>query len=250
MIDYKIKVPTSLKEITLEQYQLWMVEVINYNERITEGGEEISNVERLKLDSRLRQKMIEIFCGVPRVAVRGMLKKDYDSISNHLTTILEDEPELVPTFKFRGVEYGFIPNLQKKLTTGEWIDLDDFMKDWETYNKAMAILYRPVIMGPDRKGKYLIEDYTEEETEKNYEPFRQLPMSIVMGAVVFFYRISRTLLEITPKYLATVLEEKKELHQALAQNGAGINTYTRLLEETSLRWKKLLGAALVRPYSS
>ena len=40
----------------------------------------------------------------------------------------------------RGVEYGFIPNLDD-MSFGEYVDLDTYIGDWQNIHRAMAVLY-------------------------------------------------------------------------------------------------------------
>lgn len=246
MKSFKLKQPTSLKEITLEQYQLWMHEIKNYEER--RSNEELSEQELLKLDDQLRMKMVEIFCRAPRTAVRNMRRTDFINISNQLTVMLDEKPDLQPIIDIKGKKFGFIPDLQKELLMGEYIDLDDFMKEWESYHRAMGVLYRPVILGPDKHDRYTIVEYNELGEYDNI--MKQLPMDIVMGAVVFFYHLSRQLLEIIPRYLQKQLSEKSQYRQALEKSGVGISTFTLSLEVACSKLKELQSYGSVKPYFS
>jgi hypothetical protein len=142
----------------------------------------------------------------------------------------------VRTFKLNDVEYGFIPNLEDDTQLGEYIDLDDYLKDWDNFNKAMAVLYRPI--STKRKDKYRITEYDDKIPQAS--EFLELTMDIVMGALVFFYRLSSQLLIITPKYLQTQLEKNPKAMEVLEQSGVGIHTYINSLEEASLELRKLL----------
>ena len=183
----EIEVPTSLEDITLEQYQ-------RFNKINTDSNKD---------STFLIHKTVEIFCGLD---LKDTLKIKYSSVSDiigRLNNIFEEKPELSKTFTFKGVEYGFIPNLDD-MTLGEYVDLDENFGDWDNMHKAMAVLYRPIIT--KRKGRYLIEDY---EGTKNAEDFKSLPLSIVFGTTVFFYSLSNELLRTTLSYL------KKELPESL-----------------------------------
>ena len=81
---------------------------------------------------------------------------DSEYIVNTLTEMFEQKPNLVTKFKLNNKEYGFHPQLDD-LTLGEYIDLDTFIGDWENIEKAMAVLYRPVVN--KLKDKYTIEEY-------------------------------------------------------------------------------------------
>lgn len=222
-MEVAIKVPTSQKEITVEQFQRY---------------------KALKVDAKnetfIREKLIEIFCGVPHLLVHKMRRRDFMAISGAINLLLEQDHELQTKFKIDGVEYGFIPNLND-ITVGEYADLDNYLENWDDLHKAMAVLYRRVV---STKGEnYIIVDY--EGTRETAEVMKKMPLSVARGAIVFFYRLSSQLLTITPKYLQRKLQEAKtsnqmEVVKLLEKNGVGINTYTHLLEAASLKLEMLL----------
>lgn len=215
-----ITVPTSLKDITLEDYQKFLKVV---------GDKDVN-------DLFIRQKMVQIFCHIPLLAVNNMARKDFTIISNALIEILQHKPKLTTIVEMEGKEFGFIPNLDNDLTVGEFADLDDYMNDWQKFHKAMAVLYRPVLQ--KKKNSYRIAEYKGDES--NSDLMLQMNMEVVMGAVVFFWTLSRQLLQITPKYLQQQLRKNPKAAEALERNGAGISTYTSLLEETCLKLEMLL----------
>jgi hypothetical protein len=104
--------------------------------------------------------MIEIFCGVKLLADTLKMKfADVDGICNILVDMFNEKPQLVNTFKMKGVEYGFIPKLDD-ISLGEYVDLDAFLGDWDNMHRAMAVLYRPI----DKKygDKYSIKTMKQE----------------------------------------------------------------------------------------
>ena len=84
----------------------------------------------------------------------------------------------------------------------------------------MAVLYRPITL---QKGdRYQIEEYTaKEDTEK----FKDMPLDVVMGSLVFFWSLSSELLQTTLKYLAKEMEGNLTIQQrqALEESGVGIS---------------------------
>jgi hypothetical protein len=210
----EIEVPTSLEDITLDKYQ-------RFNK---------VNTEENKDSSFLLHKTVQIFCGLD---LKDTLKIKYSSVSEiieRLNKIFENTPELTKTFTFKGIEYGFIPNLDD-MTLGEYVDLDDTFGDWDNMHKAMAVLYRPITN--KSLGRYLIEDYKGSD---NAENFKGLPLSIVFGTTFFFYNLSNELLKTTLSYLKKELPETlttQEL-QALEQNGDSINLFTEYPKATFL----------------
>ena len=167
--------------------------------------------------------MIEIFCGIRGDHVLLMRATDINSIVQILTEMLNDKPKLVHTFKMKGTQYGFIPKLDD-MSFGEYIDLDTFIGDWENMHRAMNVLYRPVV---NQYGdKYNIQDYDVDIAER----LKDMPMSAVLGSIVFFYNLGMDLSKAMLNYLT---EEETNLAQHLIsdENGGGINHFTHSLRE-------------------
>jgi hypothetical protein len=122
--------------------------------------------------------------------------------SEHINSIFEQDKQFTPTFILDGVKYGFIPKLDS-ITYGENKDLTTYLNGFENMHKAMAVMYRPGTT--EQGGKYLIEDY--EGSAKYSEVMKQAPLSVVLGATVFFYNLMKGLLRATPNYLSQELEE-------------------------------------------
>lgn len=198
-----IYIPEKLSDITLEQYQKFAK----------------LNTEENQNSNFLLHKMVEIFCRLDLKDIARIKYQYVNSIVSDLNNIFNAKTELIQTFKLKGVDYGFIPKLDD-ITLGEYIDLDNNISDWETMHKAMAVLYRPITL---QKGdRYQIEDYTaKEDTEK----FKDMPLDVVMGSLVFFWTLSSELLQITLKYLAKEMEGNltTQQRQALEESGVGIS---------------------------
>jgi hypothetical protein len=163
--------------------------------------------------------MVEIFCRLDLKDIARIKYQYVNSIVSDLNNIFNAKTELIQTFKLKGIGYGFIPKLDD-ITLGEYIDLDNNISDWETMHKAMAVLYRPITL---QKGdRYQIEEYTaKEDTEK----FKDMPLDVVMGSLVFFWSLSSELLQTTLKYLAKEMEGNLTIQQrqALEESGVGIS---------------------------
>tara|TARA_B110000971_G_scaffold221314_1_gene267902 strand:+ start:896 stop:1546 length:651 start_codon:yes stop_codon:yes gene_type:complete len=203
-----ITIPTNLNEITLRQYKHFL--------KIQE------NVDDEKF---LNAKIIEIFCKIKLEDVMRLNFNDSELIVTTLTEMFESKPKLVTNFNMGKVEYGFHPELDD-LTLGEYIDLDTFIGDWKNIEKAMSVLYRPVIS--KLKGKYLIEDYAVGKEERLLD----MPMDAVLSSIFFLWNLGLDLSETMMNYL------DKDQTQALTQylnsqpNGDGITQFTHLLKET------------------
>lgn len=219
-MNLSISIPTSLNEITLEQYQKFL-----------------SIAKDNKDTTFLNHKMIEIFCGVSLLEVSLMKVKDISEILARLEeTFKTNNDKLIRTFKQNGVEYGFIPNLDE-ITLGEYTDLDNYISDWDNMHKAMAVLYRPITKKV--LNNYLIKEYNG--SHEYSELMKSMPLDVVLSATVFFFNLLAELL----KYTANYLETDKEFQDLLKKhnselNGDGILAITHLLKETSLNLKTYL----------
>ena len=203
-----ITIPTDLSEITLRQYKHFL--------KIQKSQDD---------ENFLSAKIIEIFCKVKLEDVMQIKFNDSEYIVNTLTEMFEQKPNLVTKFKLNNKEYGFHPQLDD-LTLGEYIDLDTFIGDWENIEKAMAVLYRPVVN--KLKDKYTIEEY---KVGRDAE-ILDMPMDAVLSSIFFLWNLGLDLSKAMMSYL------DKEETQALTQflnsqpNGAGITQFTVLLKET------------------
>jgi len=207
----QIQVPTSLSEITLDQYQ-------RFNKINTEENQDTNF---------LMHKTVEIFCGLQLKDIAKIKMQSVKSVLKDIDNIFAEKPDLISTFKLRGKEYGFIPKLDD-ISLGEYIDLDDSFTEWDDMHKAMAVLYRPITM---RKGdKYLIEEYNGTD---DAEIMKQMRLDVVMGAMVFFYNLNNELLQTILNYLNREVPNQMNTSQlqTLERNGVGINQSMDLLKE-------------------
>jgi|TARA_Y100000015_G_scaffold11483_1_gene10966 hypothetical protein len=203
----KISVPNDLSEIKLWQYQKFL------------------EIQKQNSDENfLASKMIEIFCGIELKEAYKMKAKDVHRITGILADMFEQKPVLINRFYLNNIEYGFIPNLDD-MTLGEYVDLDTYLPKWEEIEKAMAVLYRPITK--TYKGKYQIEDYTAE----GQDAYKDMPMSIVFGAMFFFYRLGIDLSKIMTFYLEQNKDIHSQLSHSLGKNGDGINQFMHSLKE-------------------
>ena len=206
-----ILVPSSLSDITLEQYQKFA--------KINTGDNEDTNF--------LMHKTVEIFCNLELKNVAKIKFSYVKDILNDINKIFEQKSELINTFTLGGVEYGFIPTLDD-MSLGEYIDLDENFTDWETMHKAMSVLYRPVTL---HKGeRYQIQEY---DGIQYAEVMKKAPLNVVMGCMVFFYRLNNELLRTTLSYLEGEIPKQMttEQLQTLEKNGVGIKASMESLKE-------------------
>ena len=205
----KVNIPENLSEITLGQYQQWL--------RITEDKD---------IDEFLKQKMVEIFCNIPLDKVMKIQALEIDSIVEILSKMFDDKPQLQNTFELDGVKYGFIYNLDE-MSSGEFMDLDNYLSDFQQIHTAMKVLYRP-IKHKTNKGQYLIEDYTGKE---DYDS-KSIKLSVVFGSLFFFENLRKELQSNILRFLA--LQKEAEISQPLRASmlsGLGTTQFTQPLEE-------------------
>jgi len=204
----KIKIPNSLNEITLRQYKKFL--------KIQQSETE---------DRFLNAKMIEIFCNIELKDVIRLKLKDTNDIINVLSDLFNQKPSLVSKFKLNGVEYGFHPELDD-LLLGEYIDLDNFIGDWDNMEKAMNVLYRPIIVR--LKDKYNIEEYQIE----NSVNLLDMPMDAVLSSIFFLWNLGLELSQTMMNYLEEGETEALTQYLNSQESGDGINQFLDSLTET------------------
>ena len=218
MSQHKLTVPDSLEEVTLGQYQQYLASVDGLDE--TEYAEVIN------------KKLIEAFCGIEYELVDSIPIKDIENVLEVLKIAFEKDYELQRHFKLLNVEMGFIPKLDE-ISLGEYIDCENYIIDWQNMHKAMAVLYRTV--NYKQKERYTISPY--EPSDQVSELMKEMPLSVVMGALVFFYRLGTELSAHTLTYTHQMLKEKShttsELRTALEKSGVGISQFMHSLKEMS-----------------
>ena len=218
----KIVVPNSLAEVTLGQYQ-------NY----------LKSVEKLnpEKDAKLiNKKLIEHFCGIEEKLVDKVAYKDVIKVVNVISGAFDKDYELVQLFKLLDVQMGFIPKLDD-MSLGEYVDTENFLGDWQNMHKAMAVLYRPVNF--KKKERYTIAEYSPSDEISHL--MKEMPLNVVMGCMVFFYRLGMELSKATLTYIRKTVKKDttSDLKEALEKNGVGINQFMHSLEEMSENLTKL-----------
>lgn len=212
----EITVPTTLNEIPLKHYQDFL------------KMQKASNDEEF-----IAQKMIEIFCGIELKDVVKMKLTATNELIAHFDALFKDKPKFQPTFKIGNQEFGFITNLED-ITLGEYVDLESHLNDWETYHKAMAVMYRPITK--NFKGKYEIIEYTP--MPEMQELMKFAPLDVVLSSSVFFWTLGKELLQATIHYLTQQIQMNPDFKATfqnklnLPSNGDGINQYMDSLRET------------------
>jgi hypothetical protein len=211
----ELVIPTSLSEIPLMHYQKFMIVASNKDNS----------------DVFISQKMIEIFCGIELKQVVNIKLNDVIELTTHFNKLFSEKKEVKRTFEIQGVKFGFINNLED-ISFGEYIDLESNIVDVQSFHKAMAVMYRPIV--EEKGNKYTIEKYT---ADTNYaELMKYAPLDVVLPASVFFWTLGNELLTATLSYLENKMTKKQKMILAkqlnLESNGDGINQYINYLKET------------------
>jgi hypothetical protein len=168
----KVVIPEGLNEIAISQYSKW--------KRVVLDNPDDDTVQAIM--------MVSIFCNLDFEQVMSLPRKEFIEIVEHLSRVLDQRPELVRTFKMGGVNYGLIPDIENA-SMGEYADADMLFGDDDKIPLLMSILYRPITR---KAGEfYEIEPYKPDE--KKAELFADVKMDIVIGAMLFFYKLNNEL---------------------------------------------------------
>jgi len=202
----KILVPTDINDITLEQFQ-------KFSKINTEDQDE----------EFLLHKTIEIFCDVDIALVSKFPLKDVKEIVEEITAVLDQKAPFTDRFELNGIQYGFIPDLSA-MSLGEYIDLEDGLKDTKEFHKAASVMYRPIVKS--FKELYSIEGYDASLDRQRL--MKTAPIGIISAAVVFFYSIVKELLKGSQSYSNQQLTEAQTILEkdSSLQNMAGFPAYT------------------------
>ena len=214
----ELTIPTSLDEIPLMHYQKFMEVSKNSND-----------------DEFTAQKMIQIFCGIELKEVVKIAFNDMVDLVNHFNKLFSEIPKLKPTFKIKDLELGMIPNFDK-ITWEEYIELESQFKDFDSFHKAMAVLYRPVIE-KNKKNQYLIAPFNN--VEEFSDLMKYTPLSVALSSHVFFWKLERELLQATLNYLEIQMTKLNKSNRMIlakkissANNGDGIKVFMQSQKET------------------
>ena len=219
IVELKLKVPQRLSGIKLRQYQ----EYLKVQQKLEEGEES---------ENFLNSKCIQIFCGVTLKESYNLPVKMFNGVLKKISDCFEEETPLIRKFTMTGtdgasIDFGFIPDLEN-MTFGEYVDLDNFISDWDNMHKAMAVLYRPITF--EKNDKYLIEEY--KGNDMYWEIMKDAPVNVALGAMVFFYRLGKKLAKYTMLYLQQQAQkDSQDQKKDSEKSGDGISQFTHLLEE-------------------
>ena len=198
--EIQVNIPTEWRDITIETYQKYF-----------------DIVESRKKEEEKELDILSLLCNLEKDIIKKIGVKQKQELLFKLSVFINKRlpKKLKKRIKFNGKNYGFIPNLSK-ITTGEFVDIEDYCKDTnKNLHKMMAVLYREI---ENQKGDlYNIKAYNPNEV--NEQEFKQLPMDITLGALDFFLSLGKDLLQNLSSYL--MAQEKMLSKKAYQENGVG-----------------------------
>lgn len=224
-----ITLPTSLSEIPLHRYQQFIEMKDNSND-----------------EEFIAQKMIQIFCGIKLGEAAKIKMKHLNELIEHFTKVFSQKPKLVHRFKIKNIEFGFIPKFDD-ITFGEYVDLENYLKDWGTYHKALSVMYRPI----ERtfSNKYEIREYKPNEDIQ--EIMKHAPLDVAISSSFFLSSLGVELLKATQTYLQKELKTMTKGSTNIAKDislqkiGAGIQASMDSLREILQSLTRLQGIDLL-----
>lgn len=215
----RVIIPTDLKEIKLSQY-------LRYLKVLKDNQDD---------ETFVCIQMVAIFCNLSVADVMKIPVNDFAEIVENLAKVLDQKPQLVRTFKMNGVEYGFIPYLDK-ITLGEHATIDSLLGSDENLALLMSVLYRPITK--KLTPFYQIEEYDGDESKA--ELFNDVRMDVVTGSILFFWNLSKELLNNILSHLESKsMREEKSLEEVLESGGVGINLLLDFQENLDSSLEKL-----------
>lgn len=222
-MNIQLQLPKDINSVNLRDFQKF--------QKVVADNPEVNN-------DFLEIKMLQIFAGLTYKEVQLLPVGTFDDVMRYMTVLFESKTPLIRRFTMTGtdgvdVEFGFIPNLDK-MTMGEYIDLNNYLEDADSLNKAMAVLYRPIHPSYKNKTNYRISSY--EGTEFFSELMKDMPLGIALGAKVFFYRLGMKLSRLIMNSFQRQLEAQdnnlsEEEKSRLIKSIDGIRSSTLLLED-------------------
>lgn len=164
--------------------------------------------------------------------------------------------EFYPVIEWKDVMYGFQP--MHKMTTGEYIDIDNLAKDVKgNLNTLLAILYRPITRNKLDSNKFAIktaykayngkvenpfdyydvEDYDTSKRNELAKEMDEFPIDVALGAIGFFLDSNMQVLKSTqiyfPDYNETMKTMKTEMKSKMKSRLA--NTMAGYIRSTNLQ---------------
>jgi len=237
MIEFKIENKEyQIDEITIGQY--YKVQHLLVSEGVNAKIEIISHLS-----------------GCPISDLKKLDQYQFLALWNSVAEGPLNTPEHSPLHKnfiLNGKFYGFMDF--SKMTIGEFSDMEVLRVDPLKASKLhimMAVLYRPAVSVTEKL--FVVEPYDSDNVMERAEEFLNMPLRYVYGALNFFLRVQRILLDNTLHYLTSQMTkeemenlkpEERELmelmmHFILELQETGLTPSTFSLETILPKYQKL-----------
>ena len=156
--------PSSWKDVKLKTY----IELSN----IDTGLSKIKNIVTI----------ISILANIP---IKELYKVDFTDITKiDVSFIGNTSKEIDKVIEIDNTKYGVVKDM-KKLSLGEYVDLDHYATTGKDIHKVVAILMRPITA--EDENLYTIEEYDAESLEVRAEVFlEKMNVSQLLGLSNFF----------------------------------------------------------------
>lgn len=203
MKELKITMPEGWQDVTLKTYLDLSRDLLNYND---------DEEAQIAL-------MLYHLCGIDGNLLQQLSQQSFNQLKHELNTFMQpNELPLQRIITIDGKPYGFEPNLSK-ISYGAYADISkyDTIQIDDNWVKVMSILYRPIV-SRGNNDTYTIQPY---EGIIDETLFLNTTMDIHFGALFFFVRLSRDLLNYTLN--STIPMEKfPHFNSILAKSGKPI----------------------------
>ena len=212
----KITLPTDLRDVPLKDYQEF--------DRISKQYKDKDADEYITLN------MVSIFGNVGISTLKKMELSNYDIAVNHINQLFEQQPTFRHTITIAGQKFGFIPNMEE-MSIGEYIDIENYLKDTQDWHKFMAVCYRPITVNV--QDTYEVEEY--DGSDKYADLMKHASFGDTYAVVLFFWSLAKDLLDVTLNSLE--LESKTMIEESVQdsdESGDGIKASTILQARTYL----------------
>lgn len=181
-----LTIPTDWNGISLKKYLTLQKELQNYADD----------------EEAMIAIMLQTLCGLDAKYLNSLAVNDYIMLRSELDKFINDvDHPLIPIVEWKGVKYGFEPNLSQ-MSYGAYLDISKFMTMAidENWVKIMNILYRPIV---EQKGTmYSTQPYNA--SVDNTKEMEEWGMDIQFGTLFFFLHLSTDLVSSIPNYLKGV----------------------------------------------
>lgn len=184
----KLKIPTELSDITLEQAQ--KVLLIDQNPDIEEFPKMVHSVA--------------IMTGRTVAEIGEVHLTDLENHYHRIFSMIEGggmEAPLRRHVSYLGRDYAFIEDV-RDMETGAFVDIDQMTKAdkyAENLHKIMAIIYRPVDakIGNRYRLKSYVKEHPKDREERQAIFLKYMTLDVVRGSAGFFLRVMQKSLNIS-----------------------------------------------------